>query len=63
MLSRRVITAADMPAREAKAKMDPPSIRLETLLATLRRARLDVVNLLQVGAFSGHHSLLPIYVS
>jgi len=59
MLARRVITAADMSAREAETKMDPPAIRLEALLATLGRARPNVANLIQMCALSRHHSLLP----
>jgi hypothetical protein len=58
MLARRVVTAADMPASETEAKMDPPAIRLEALLATFWRAWADVVNLIEMCALSCHHRLL-----
>jgi hypothetical protein len=52
----RVVAAADVPAGEAKPKMDPPSPRLETFFASLRRARLDVANLVEVRAAFRHRS-------
>ena len=51
MLSDRIIATSYMSARHAETKMYPHHSELETFLATFRRARLDVLNEIQMAAF------------
>jgi hypothetical protein len=54
MLSGRGIATPDMSTRETKPKVNPPPVRLETLLATLGRSRLYISYLVQMCAMQGH---------
>jgi hypothetical protein len=50
----RLVAAADMPAGETEPKMDPLSVSLKAFLATLRRLRLHLPNLIEMGATARH---------
>lgn len=56
---RRLITAPDVAAREAQAKMHPARVHLETLLAPLRCAWSDFADLIEMAAlrFWHHYSM------
>ena len=50
----RGIAASHMAAGQAQPEMDPPASDLETFLATIRGARLDPADPVQMRAASGH---------
>lgn len=51
------VAAPDMPAGQAHPQMDPPVLHLQTFLAA-SGARLDIADLVEMGAlFLGHDSL------
>jgi hypothetical protein len=49
LILRRIATT-HMAALQAKPKVDPRVAAFQTLLATARRARLDVMNMIQMRA-------------
>ena len=48
MLVRRAVATTDVPALEAQSKRNPPAMNLEALLASVRRFRLNVTNLIEM---------------
>jgi len=63
VLAGRLVAAADMTAFEAEPQMDPPSAGLETFLAALRRARLDMPDLMKMSAACCHVGLPRMIVA
>ena len=55
MLTRRLITAADVPAGETQPQMYPFTVRFETFFTAFGRARLNIMNLIQMRASCGHN--------
>jgi hypothetical protein len=54
VLVRRVVTAADVTARETEPQMHPAAVDLQAFLATFGCPRLDVANLIEMGAARSH---------
>jgi len=54
MTSRRLVAAPDMTAEKTQAEMHPLPVRLEALLAALRRARMHMMNLVEMCAGRCH---------
>jgi hypothetical protein len=55
------ITTANMAAFHAQAQMDPGVARFQAFLTTLWRMRLDVVNMIEMGA-GVHLSILQLLI-
>src|SRR5438105_8184891 len=60
MLVGRVVAAADATAGQAQPQMDPPRPGAQALLASLRRARLHRMELIQMCARFGRHGDSPV---
>jgi hypothetical protein len=54
MLVLRIIAAANVPAFEEEAEVDPYAANGETFLATFRRAWRDVAHRVEMRAFHAH---------
>src|SRR6185437_16171099 len=59
VLVRGAVAAAHVSALETQAQMHPPAVHLETLFAPVRRARLDVAYLVEMGALLRSHGNDP----
>src|SRR3954452_5770658 len=59
VLVGRRVAAADAAAGQAQPQMDPATARLQTLLAPLRRVRVERLDHVQVRAGVGHAPTLP----
>ncbi len=57
VFARRAVAAADMPTGEAEPEMYPALPDLKALRATVGRARLNPVNVSEVGTPRSHENL------
>lgn len=57
MFAGRFIATSDMTADEAESQVNPPSTRLEALLASLRGSGFNVTNQFEMLAEERHHDL------
>lgn len=58
MFAGRLVTTAYVTADKAKAEMNPPPSCPETLFASIRSARLHIMNLFKMRANKRHQELL-----
>jgi hypothetical protein len=50
VLVRRAVAAANVAAFKTEPQVNPSAVHLETLLASIGSARLDVMNLIEMSA-------------